>query len=292
MRVRERRATSPSAGVGASETTAPVLTRLGRAARVYWILASASLRGKMQYRLDFLGSTLIQTIMGADTILFIGAVLWRFGPVMGWSITDIAMLYAVSRMGMGIYMLFCNELDRFEIYMVNGDFDTLLIRPWPTLFTLLARGVGIDRLAFLAQGMAVAALAGPRLAATGAIRGWDIVWLLAAVAWSALLYFAVGLATAAVGFWIVRIEELQVFTMNAPSTATAYPLDIYPSWLRRVFVTLLPLGLGSYVPLRFILDKGGTALDLLWPALACPAAVWAALGLWKTGEAHYASTGT
>ena len=107
-----------------------------------------------------------------------------------------------------------------------------------------------------------------------------------------MLYFAVGLATAGAGFWIVRIDELQVFTMNAPSTATSYPLDIYPSWLRWVFVTLLPLGLGAYVPLRFILDKGGTALDLLWPALACPAAVWAALTLWKTGEAHYTSTGT
>jgi len=266
--------------------------RLGRAARVYRILVSASLRGKMQYRLDFLGSTLIQTLMGAEGMLFIGAVLWRFGPVMGWSIFDIAMLYAVSRMGNGVYMLLCNELDRFELYMVNGDFDTLLIRPWPTLFTLLARGVGIDRLAFLAQGVAAAALAAPRLVATGVIGGWDAVWLLASVAWSALLYFAVGLAPAAAGFWIVRIDELQVFTMNAPSTATSYPLDIYPSWLRWVFVTLLPLGLGAYVPLRFILDKGGTALDLLWPALACPVAVWAALTLWKTGEAHYTSTGT
>lgn len=286
----ERRRARPSAGAPGTARTAAMRLRL--AAQVYRVLVSASLRGKMQYRLDFLGSTLIQTLMGAEGMLFIGAVLWRFGPVMGWSIFDIAMLYAVSRMGNGIYMLLCNELDRFELYMVNGDFDTLLIRPWPTLFTLLARGVGIDRLAFLAQGIAVAAVAAPRLVATGVIDGWDVIWLLASVAWSALLYFAVGLATAAAGFWIVRIEELQVFTMNAPSTATAYPLDVYPSWLRWVFVTLLPLGLGCYVPLRFILDKGGTALDLLWPALACPVAVWVALRLWKTGEAHYTSTGT
>ena len=286
----ERPVARPS--TGAPGTAAPAFTRLRLAARVYRVLVSASLRGKMQYRLDFLGSTLVQTIMGSDSILFIGAVLWRFGPVMGWSIYDIGMLYAVSRMGNGLYMLLCNELDRFELYMVNGDFDTLLIRPWPTLFTLLARGVGIDRLSFLAQGAAAAVLTAPRLAADGVIGGWDALWLLASVVWSAMLYFAVGLATSAAGFWIVRIEELQVFAMNAPSTATTYPLDVYPSWLRWVFVTLLPLGLGGYVPLRFILDKGGSPLDLLWPALACPVAVWAALRLWKTGEAHYTSTGT
>ena len=83
-----------------------------------------------------------------------------------------------------------------------------------------------------------------------------------------------------------------MFTMNAPDTATNYPLDVNPSWLRRVFLTVLPLGLGSYVPLRFVLDKGGSATDLLWPLLACPLAVRLAVGIWKVGESHYASTGT
>ncbi|MEA4882964.1 MAG: ABC-2 family transporter protein [Clostridia bacterium] len=276
----------------AAGTTTTIWARLSRAARVYRTLVSASTRGQMQYRLDFLGSTLVQAVMGADSLLFIGAILWRFGPVMGWGIFDIGMLFAVSRMGNGIYMLLCNELDAFEAYMVNGDFDTLMIRPWPTLFTLLARGTGIRRLSFLVQGVAAGAIAAPRLATAGVIRGWDFMWVLASVVWTTLLFFAVGLATAAAGFWIVRIEELQVFTLIAPSTATMYPLDVYPSWLRRLFVTVLPLGLGSYVPLRFILDKGGTVTDLLWPALASPVAVWLALKLWKAGEAHYASTGT
>ncbi len=270
----------------------PTWARLRRAGRVYCTLVSASLRGQMQYRLDFLGSILIQTVMGADSLLFIGAILWRFGPIAGWGILDIGMLFAVSRTGMGIYMLLCNELDRFEAYMVSGDFDTLMIRPWPTLFTLLARGTGIHRLSYLVQGVAAGAIVVPKLAAEGVLQGWDVLWLPASVVWTALLFFAVGLATAAAGFWIIRIEELQVFTMNAPDTATKYPLDVYPSWLRRVFVTVLPLGLGSYVPLRFILDKGGSAVDLLWPALACPVAVCLAVGIWKIGEAHYASTGT
>jgi ABC-2 type transport system permease protein len=266
--------------------------RLGQAARVYRTLVSASLRGQMQYRLDFLGSTLIQAVMGADGLIFVGAILWRFGPIAGWSILDIGMLFAVSRTGMGIYMLLCNELDKFEVYMVNGDFDTLMIRPWPTLFTLLARGTGIHRLAFLVQGIAAGAVVLPKLAAQGVIGGWDWVWLLGSVVWTAMLLFAVGLATAAAGFWIIRIEELQVFTMHAPDTAAMYPLDVYPSWLRRVFLTVLPLGLGSYVPLRFILGKGGSAMDMLWPLVACPLAVWLAVGIWRIGESHYASTGT
>lgn len=262
------------------------------AARVYRTLVWASLRGKMQYKLDFLGNTIIQTIMGADSLIFIAALLWRFGPVKGWTALDIAMLFAVSRIGNGMFELFCNELDRFELYMVNGDFDTLLIRPWPTLFTLLARGVALNRLAMLTQGVVVAAIALPKLASAGVIQGWDFVWVLASIVWTSVLFFAVGLATAAAGFWIVRIEELQVFTMIAPATASDYPLDVYPKWLRRVFLTVLPLGLGNYLPLRYVLGKGGTPLDLLWPALGCPAAVWLAVKAWKLGEARYTSTGT
>ncbi len=37
--------------------------------------------------------------------------------------------------------------------------------------------------------------------------------------------------------------------------------------------TALPLGLGTYPPLRFILGKGGAPVDLAWPAIGCPPAV-------------------
>jgi len=33
------------------------------------------------------------------------AVLGKFGPILGWTTMDIAMLFAVSRVGNGIYML-------------------------------------------------------------------------------------------------------------------------------------------------------------------------------------------
>jgi ABC-2 type transport system permease protein len=266
--------------------------RLRTVARVYWVLVSASLRGQMQYRLDFIGNTLIQAIMGADSLILIVAVLARFGPIMGWTTMDIAMLFAVTRVGNGVYMLICNELDRFEAYMVTGDFDSLLIRPWPPLFTLLAQGTGVRRLSFLAQGIAAFAVAAPRLAAVGAVAGCDWAWLALAMAWTSLLYFAVGLATAAAGFWLTRIDELQVFTMIAPTTATTYPLDVYPSWMRKLLLSVLPIGLGNYLPLRFILGKGGSQADLLWPAIGCPLAVAAALWLWNRGVSRYSSTGT
>lgn len=176
--------------------------------------------------------------------------------------------------------------------MVSGDFDSLLIRPWPPLFTLLAQGTGVHRLSFLVQGVAAFAVAAPRLAASGSLAGLDWLVLLAAMAWTSLLFFAVGLATAAAGFWIIRIDELQVFTMIAPVHAATYPLDIYPRWMRRLLLTALPLGLGTYLPLRFILGKGGSAADLIWPALGAPLAAAVALWLWNKGVSRYSSTGT
>jgi ABC-2 type transport system permease protein len=100
------------------------------------------------------------------------------------------------------------------------------------------------------------------------------------------------MATASAAFKIVRIEELQVFTENASSTATLYPLDIYPGWLRKMLLWVIPLGAGNYVPVRHLLGKGGTWVNLALPPVAAALSLCLATHLWHLGESRYHSTGS
>ncbi|MEW6229022.1 MAG: ABC-2 family transporter protein [Bacillota bacterium] len=260
--------------------------------RLYMKLISASIRARMQYKFDFIASSLIQAVMGAYDFLLVAAILWKFKAVSGWNIYEVGVLFSVSRVAYGIYRVFCNELDMFEPYIVRGDFDSILIRPWPTLYTLLSRNFDLSRVAWIIQGGAVGAISVPHLVKTGVLSHSDLIHLGASVVWSALLYIAVSLATASAAFWIVRIEELSILTVNASSTATLYPLDIYPSWLKRIFLSVIPLGVGNYIPAVYLLDKGGTWMNLVWPAIAAPVSVYLAMKIWHLGEARYHSTGS
>lgn len=262
------------------------------ALRLYWILASASVRATMQYKFDFVTTSIIQAVTGAFDYYLIGVILWKFDTVAGWDIFEIGLLFAVSKIGLGIYRVFSEELEQFERYMIRGDFDSVLIRPYPSLFVLMSRKVDLSRFALALQGIGVAAISVPRLLQTGQLTWGELGFLAMACLASAVLYFVVGLATASAAFWIVRIDELQVFTQNAPATATLHPLEIYPGWLRAVLLSVLPFGVGNYVPVVYLLEKGGTWMNLVWPIVACVAGLAISFRLWHAGEHAYQSTGS
>ncbi len=61
--------------------------------RLYALLISASVRAKMQYKLDFLASTLLEGLMGTYDYMVAVVALWRFHTVAGWDIYEIGLLY-------------------------------------------------------------------------------------------------------------------------------------------------------------------------------------------------------
>jgi ABC-2 type transport system permease protein len=246
----------------------------------------------MQYKFDFITSTVVQALMGLYDYFVIAVILWKFRTVFSWNVYEIGLLYAISRIGWGLYRLFCEEIERFENYIVRGDFDSILIRPWPSLYVLLSRNIDLTRLGWLVQGLGVGAISASALLRAGALSWAGVGHLVIASVSTGFLFLAVGLATASAAFKIVRIEELQVFTENASSTATLYPLDIYPGWLKRLLLWVIPLGAGNYVPVRYLLGKGGTWLNLAVPPVAATVSLFVALRLWHLGESRYHSTGS
>jgi ABC-2 type transport system permease protein len=269
-----------------------VLSRTRAALGLYLKLLGSSARAKMQYRFDFLASTTIQTTMGLYDFLLVAVILWRFKTVAGWDIYEVGLVYASARIGYGAYRMICNELERFEHYIVTGEFDSILIRPYPTLFVLLSRDFDFTRVTWMVQGAALLTPCAAPLITKGTLNLAGLFGVMLTCVWSFLLHAAVALGTAAAAFWIVRIEELQVFTLNATSTATLYPLDIYPGWLRAVLLYVIPLGMGNYVPIRYLLGKGGSILSLFLPPVVAVCSLLVAYRLWRWGEANYHSTGS
>lgn len=267
-------------------------SRLLLGIRLYWVLISASVRAKMQYKFDFITSALMQTFMGLYDYLVVAVILWKFRTVNGWDIYEIGLLYAVAKIGWGLFRMVGEELDKFEGYIVRGDFDSVLVRPWPSLFVLLARNIDLTRSGWILEGLVVGSVSVPSLLSSGALTWGEVGIIALASLCTACIYMAIGIATASAAFKIVRIEELQVFAENAPGTAVLYPLEIYPAWLRWTLLSVIPLAAGNYVPVRYVLGKGGASWSLALPPLTATASLLVAGLLWKAGERRYHSTGS
>ena len=272
--------------------TSPSAWPLLAGPRLYARLLQATVRAQRQYAADFAMGLGVGALLAGAEAVSIAVILWRFHTIGGWGPADIAILYGVATASYALHRLGAGDLHSLSEYVRSGEFDALLLRPCSPLFALLARSGRVNQLAGLLVPGAAIVGGCARLIGSGRMPPWGLPGLAAVLVCGVAMQYAVGIATNAAAFWIVRADELTVLTVNAPNTAAAYPLAIYPGWLRGYLTAVVPVGLVCYYPLRFLLGRGGGWLALAGAPAAAAAALAVALLIWARGQARYTSTGT
>ncbi|MCC3375010.1 ABC transporter permease [Cohnella sp. REN36] len=260
---------------------------LGIAAMLYKI----NVRAGMQYRLNFILSTLLAALVTVSEFLGLVVLLSVFGAIRGWSVWEIGYLYGVLMTAKFLYRAFGSAINNFEPYLVNGTLDQLLLRPMPLLLAVITsrtRMVGGE----LLQSLTVLVACIWHLLAQGKVTWLVVPETLLIVCTGTVIMFAAGLVTAACGFWITRTEDLSVLTDNATTTACQLPLSLFPQWLRTVLLAVIPFGFINYVPAMHIVRGEWGIWTLGATAGVAGAALLVALGVWSIGVTKYQSTGS
>jgi ABC-2 type transport system permease protein len=262
--------------------------------RLYRVLAGAYVRSRLQYRLSFWLGVFVTMITDLVPLLLIGIVFTRFPTLHGWHWRDIALLYGLDQLAFGMVRCFSRQIDNFDNLIVSGDFDSILIRPLPPLFHLLAARFEIVELGRLSVGVIILVLAAR--AAGIAVTAANVVVILGAVIGGAMILFSFILMVASVSFWQTRVGKLQDLVQASGRAFADYPLSIYPTGVRWLLTFGLPLALITYYPGQRLMgrNESGALLPVLSTA-AVPAglALLGAAGLvWRAGLRHYKSTGS
>ncbi len=260
--------------------------------RLYRKLIGASIRAQMQYKLNFLTTAVTTGLIMVLDFLILSAILYRFDHVKGWDIYEVGMLYGLSSTAMSLYRMFAPEIHDFERYVVHGELDQLLVRPVSPLVLLLTRNLELGRIGGIVQGLAVLTVSLAGLNRLGYDLWPILMYVPVALASGAVIFFSISLCTATVAFWSAQLKELQTFTIYAPANASNYPVTLYPGWLKVLFFSVIPIAFVNYVPMLFLLKKGGEwHYLLLTPLVACIGFLLASR-FWNLGIRHYHSTGS
>jgi ABC-2 type transport system permease protein len=120
--------------------------------RLYWRLIGARVRAQMQYRVSFvltcLGSVSINVIEFAALALLFA----RVPRIAGWSLWEVALLYALAETSFSTAEFIASALDDFQVRIGEGTFDRVLTRPRGAFFQVLAEDLALRRLGRVAQG--------------------------------------------------------------------------------------------------------------------------------------------
>lgn len=258
---------------------------------LYKILIRTSIRSRMQYKFNFVLGAILAALIQISEFLMVALVLHKFGAIKGWSLHEVGYLFAIMTLSKTLYRTFGNEVHHLEKYLVGGELDQLLTRPMPVLLALLPQNFRL-MVGEVLQGGFILCWSLSGMMNSGQI-GWTVIPLsLFVIVTGAIILFSIGLATATIGFWTTRIEDLQVITEDAARTAAQYPLTLYPKWMSSLLLIVIPVGFVNYIPALYLLRGEGGAWVLALIAAIALLCLAASLRFWAFGMTKYQSTGS
>jgi ABC-2 type transport system permease protein len=264
--------------------------------RLYWRLIGIQVKAQAQYRASMaldIGTYLFVTLL-EFTVIFL--YFGQFPSIFGWRLGEVAMLAAVTSLSFGVAEMVGAGIDAFDDTVRKGEFDRVLLRPVNPFVQVLGSDFRLRRLGRMTQGA---------IGLTFALSwlphfSWSLLKVLVlalGIASGAAIFLSVLLLGATVCFWTVQTTELtNIFTYGGREMLS-WPFPIYSQTLQRIFLFIVPLAFGCYVPTCFAL---GRALPLgmpAWVALVGPVSAalifsMVAAAIWRMGVRHYQSTGS
>lgn len=262
---------------------------------IYFKLLGIAFKSILQFRVDFLIGLVGVITENIVNLLAISVILGSFHDLVGWTLWEIVFLYGMWMTGNSIYSLLFSHIQGLEDYLVQGTFDTFLIRPLSPLLMLLAVDVNFSGVSDVVFGLVSLSLAIVNLNLHfSAVQGLYLGLMLVS---AALIQLGINLALSSVAFWTTKSSGL-VYAVNQVNwnMTQQYPLEMFGRGFRVVVTTLIPFAFLNYYPTRWLLGKitpgdPGYILSFLSPFVAMTLLGVATL-VWKQGLRHYTSTGS
>lgn len=213
-------------------------------------------------------------------------VFHRSVTVRGWSFGEVLAVTGAAQLLSGLLAAFvAPNQAKMSDYIRRGDLDQMLIRPVPTQLFVATRWIRPAELWTAATG-AVLIVVGCRQAGLHPEPVMIMVaalWFLVGLVATALLWTNLGY----LAFWFGSASEVSELLATILIMGR-YPLAFYPTALRVVLLSLVPLGFAATVPVEAL--GGSPHPELIIGAVLLVAVLAVITRLhWRAGLARYGS---
>ena len=213
--------------------------------RFFTYYLGLNLSAALEYRAAF-----IAQVVGMFTNDVVFAVFWalyfaQFPNVSGWTMSDIALVWAVAATSIGMAAGVFGNCNRLATIVVQGQLDYYLALPRDTLLHALVSRSGLAGWGDVCFGLLAYALFGRLDLASIAL--YVTLVLLSLVVYVSFMVIAGSLA-----FWIGNAEAAAFQAQQAVITFSLYPGTMFQGWLRVLLFTAIPAGFISHVPVELL----------------------------------------
>ncbi|MFD0671190.1 ABC transporter permease [Cohnella sp. GCM10027633] len=241
----------------------------------------------MAYRFDFF-TGLITSILFSGTAPFLQYIFFtQTRGYEGWDLKQIMLFQGLLLFWLGLReLLFGDVKNVAESLVRKGDFDRLLVKPYPPLGVLLCSGFNLKGIGATLSGCALTGYALVQLKIVPSIG--QIALFLLMIAGSIAFYMAVQTLLCTIVIMLVQVGRVPELVDRVLGFGD-YPVNIYPKMLGTLFLTVFPFAIWAYVPAQILLDRADAGA--YWSIIGCVLMFVFSLWLWNRSLNKYTSAG-
>ncbi len=258
--------------------------------KMYGSLLKMTLRGILQYRVDFWMSLVSVCLLNGANIVQLSVISWRFHTLGSWQVGDLLVLYGLFMISWSIFSVFFYKLSKIEDEIVSGTFDVYLLRPVSPFLQLVGGDIKYTGLCDTLLG---AVLVPTGLAMSGTHWGlWQILWFVIFVLSGGAIAVCIKFLISCVTFWTTKASALSQVFIQIYLLTQKYPVTIFGPAFRVLVTGFVPVAYLNFYPAVYLLGKPDAPpwVCMLAPVVALLLAGVSAL-VWREGLRRYNSCG-
>jgi len=257
--------------------------------RLYFIIEANYIKARMQYRADFVISSIGMFFSSLATLGVFWIILESVPDLAGWSLMEMVFIYAFYMIAISPMQILFDHFWQLRFHIQQGTFLKYYFRPLNMMFYYMSEMFDLKGLTQLFVGVVLLIYASIQLRIE-----WSIVriFLLFMTLFSAaLVQISIVVAASCAAFWVIDSYPVLGLAWRLREFSP-YPMTIFDGAFRFTFTYIIPIGFVAFYPSQLFLRPEEVSPLIYFSPIVGLGLFALTYWIWTKGVNSYTGTGS
>src|SRR5258706_543267 len=262
---------------------------LGEYIRLYFLIESQYIKGRMQYRADFIISSLGMFFSSLVTLCIFWVLLQSVPNLAGWSLTELIFIYAFYMIAISPMQILFDHAWQIRFHIQQGSFLKYYFRPLNMMFYYMSEMFDLKGLTQLLLGIGLLVYASIKLNIDWTLI--RVMLLLITLFSAALVQISIIVAASCAAFWVLDSYPVLGLAWKLREFSP-YPMTIFDGAFRFAFTYVIPIGFVAFYPSQLFLRPQDVSSLVYFSPIIGIGLFAITYWIWTKGINSYTGTGS
>jgi len=257
--------------------------------RIYFLIEAQYIKSKMQYRDDFLISSVGMFFSSLTTVGIFWVLFETIPSLAGWNFDQLIFIYAFYLLATAPMQVLFDHFWQLRYHVLRGTFLKYYFRPLNMMFYYVSEMFDIKGLTQIALGIALLIYSSNRLEITWGVT--QFLLLMVTLFSAALVVIAIMVIASSSAFWIYNSFPVMDLAWRLREYSP-YPMTIFDGFFKVLFTYIIPIGFVAFYPSQIFLQPETIPSLVYFSPLVGIGFFALAYLIWTKGVNSYSGTGS